>query len=97
MIELKLPKPEEAITDQITNDSFVGIDFGGVTGKAIVIKTDAMEYTGLIMTLDVSTNWVKESKKEYAEAVLRNGWGKVFVFDNLSELMAWWNYSTFEI
>lgn len=91
MKELKLPKPEQATTDQITNDSFIGVDFGENTGKAIVIKKDRQTYTGLIRTPDITTTWARPTKKEYAENALHiDKEVKVFMFDYLSDLIAWW-------
>lgn len=93
MKELKLPKPQEATTGLITDDSFIGVDFERA-GKAIIIQELKGSYCALTRTITIWGNWVRPTKRAYVEALLTEQAElnhKVFMFDSRSDLISWWN------
>ena len=91
MKELKLPE-EKGTTDLIDDKSFVGVAFHR-GGRNVLFKKEAREFCSLDGDLDVSLDWTCESKREYAEKVLKLKAGKVYIFDSSKELLEWFSSS----
>lgn len=80
---------KEVTIDEITNNSLVGIVWKE-EGKSIVIHSKN-GYTSMSRALNISSNWHKNSIKEYVEESLTvsSGATEVFVFDSVGEMFDW--------
>lgn len=79
----------EITIDEITDKSLVGIVWKE-EGKSIVLNSKE-GYTSICRSLNIKSNWYRDSIKEYVEESLTvsSGATEVFVFDSVGEMFDW--------
>lgn len=86
MKELKLAEVV-GTTAEISNNSFVGVDFGNE--KVAIIRSARNEYVGMTKDLDAENSWEASTVRDYAERALEFKESKIYLFDNAKELLTW--------
>lgn len=75
--------------DQITNDSIIGIDWGGGNRRSVVIQTNNRTYTTLSnRNLNLVNNWTDSSIEGYTRGAMQRG-GEVYQFDTIKDCLKW--------
>ena len=75
--------------DQITNDSIIGIDWGGDNKRSIVIQVSDRVYTSISNhRINLTNNWNRSSVMEYIKGAMQRG-VEVYQFDTIKDCLKW--------